>query len=74
MAEATDGAEHLLHRRCFADDLRGAGQAWGDIQALLLLSVLIGALDQRHRLIDVKRLGQVFKRATLIGRHRAIKV
>ena len=36
VAQAPDGAEHLLHRRRFADDLRGASQGRGHFQACLL--------------------------------------
>ncbi|MNT13414.1 hypothetical protein D3C72_1483840 [compost metagenome] len=46
VAEAADGAEHLLHRRRFTDDFRGARQALRHIQPLLLLGVLVGSLDQ----------------------------
>ncbi|MNF80821.1 hypothetical protein D3C84_630740 [compost metagenome] len=46
VAQTPDGAKHFLHRRGFADDFRGAGQAGHDFQALLLLGVLVGALDQ----------------------------
>ncbi|MNF42372.1 hypothetical protein D3C84_234190 [compost metagenome] len=74
MAEATDGAEHFLHGRRFADDFRGARLAGWDFQALLLLGVLEGALDQRHGLVHVERLGQVLEGAALVGGHRAVQV
>ena len=39
----------------------------GHFQALLFLGVLIGALDQRHRFIDIERLGQVFEGTALVA-------
>ena len=74
MAEAADGAEYLLHRRRLADDLRRARLVRRQLQALLLLGVLVGALDQGDRLVDVERLGQVFEGAALVGGHRAVEV
>ncbi|MCY1446551.1 hypothetical protein D9M71_631290 [compost metagenome] len=74
VAEAADSAEHLLHCRRFADDLRGTGQAGRGFQALLFLRVLVGALDQRDGFVDVERLGQVFEGAALVGGHRAVQV
>lgn len=55
MAEATDGAEHLLHRRCLADDLRRVMAVGRLLLVLLFLGVLVGALDQRHGVVDVER-------------------
>ena len=40
----------------------------------MLFRVLIGALDQGHRFINVEGLGQVFKRTALVGSHRAVEV
>ncbi|MCY1182830.1 hypothetical protein D9M73_234080 [compost metagenome] len=40
----------------------------------MLAGVQGGALDQRHRLVDVERLGQVFEGAALVGGHRAFQV
>ncbi len=74
MAEAADGAEYLLHRRRLADDLRRARLVRRQLQALLLLGVLVGALDQGDRLVDVERLGQVFEGAALVGGHCAVEV
>ena len=74
MAQAANGTKHLLHRRGFADDFRRRGQRRRHGQALLLLGVLVGALDQRHGVIDIKRLGQVFECAALIGRYRAVQI
>ncbi len=31
-------------------------------------------MDQRHRFIDIERLGQVFERAALVGEHGAVEV
>ncbi|MCY1356779.1 hypothetical protein D9M69_432400 [compost metagenome] len=74
VAQASDGAKHFLHRRRFADDFRGAGQGRGNFQALLFLSVLVGALDQGNRFINVERLGQVLEGAALIGRDSAVQI
>ncbi len=74
MAEAADGAEHLLHRRCLADDLRRVMTVGRLLLVLLFLGVLVGALDQRHGVVDVERLGQVFEGAALVGSHRAVQV
>ena len=74
MAEATDGAKRLLHRRRLADDLRGVVAVSRLLLVLLFLGVLIGALDQRHGVVDVERLGQVLEGAALVGSHRAIQV
>ena len=74
VAQAPDGAKHFLHRRRFPDDFRGAGQGWRGFLVLLFLGVLVGALDQRHRLIHVEWLGQVFKGAALIRRDSAVQV
>ncbi|MCY1403620.1 hypothetical protein D9M71_188080 [compost metagenome] len=74
MAQAPDGAKDFLHRRCFTDDFRSAGQAGHHFQALLLLGMLIGTFDQRNRFIHVEWLWQVLEGAALVGRHRAVQV
>ncbi len=74
--QAADGAEHLLHRRRLADDLRGAAGLLLACLALgaLLLEVILGAPNQGHGLVDVKRLGQVFEGAALVGVDRTIEI
>ena len=62
VAEAANGAEHLLHRRGFTDDLRRARQALWHVQPLLLLGVLVGPLDQRNRLVHVERRADTQRR------------
>lgn len=74
VAEAADGAEHLLHCRCFTDDFRGARQTLRHIQPLLLLGVLVGALDQRDRLVHIEWLGQVLECTALVRRNGAVQV
>ena len=74
MAQAANGPKHLLHGRRFADDFRGGGQRRRHGQALLFLGVLIGALDQGHGVINIKRFGQVFECPALVGRHCAVQV
>ena len=73
MAEATDGAEHLLHRRCLAYDLRCVMTVGRLLLVLLFLGVLVGALDQRHGVVDVERLGR-YSKAPPVGSHRAVQV
>ncbi len=74
VAQAPDGAKHFLHRRRFTDDFRGAGQRRRRIQALLFLGMLVGALDQRDRFVDIERFGQVFEGTALIRSHGAVQV
>ena len=74
VAEPADGAEHLLHGRRLADDLGGRFRRRRHELLVVLLAVLDGPLDQRHRLVHVERLGQVFERAALVGRHRRVQV
>ncbi|MNZ60742.1 hypothetical protein D3C78_788160 [compost metagenome] len=74
VAQPPNGTEHLLHRRGFTDDFRRTGQGLGHIEALLLLRMLVGALYQRDRLIDIERFGQVFESAPLVRRHCAVQV
>ena len=69
--QAADGAEHLLHRRRLAEQLR-------DLRRLRRRVVaaprgLAGAPHELDRLVDVERLRQVFEGAALVGRHRAVR-
>ena len=74
--QPADGAEHLLHGRGFADDLRGGGGFLLASLALgtLLLEVVLGPAYQGDRLVDVERLGQVFEGTALVGVDRAVEV
>ena len=74
VGQPANGAEHLLHRRRLADDLGRARLGGGGGQALLFLGMLEGALDQRHGLVDVERLGQVLEGAALVAGYRAVQV
>ncbi len=58
--EATDGAEHLLHRRRLADDVRAVLQRRGGGIALLLL-MATGATHLVDGVVEIERLGEVFE-------------
>ena len=67
-----DGAKHFLHRRrlaehllCFTDDRRGRGRR-RDLGA--------GAADQRDRMVDIERLGQILECPALKCRHSAVEI
>ncbi len=74
MAEATDGAEDLLHGRRFADDLRRRQGLRRRLQVQLLAGMLAGAADQRNGIVDVEGLGQVLEGTALVGGHGAVEV
>jgi hypothetical protein len=65
LAQAADGAEHVLHGRRLAQHLGRRGHAL--LGHLLALAFLDGAADQLHRLGQVEGLGQVFEGAALEG-------
>ena len=72
LRQPPDGAEHVLHGGRLAQHFGGCGLAlFGDFFALAFFD---RAADQLHRLGQVKGLGQVFERAALKGRHRAVEV
>ena len=75
-ARQPDGAEHLLHGRRLADDLRAAGRILLACLAFgaLLLEVILGAAHQGYRLVDVERFGQVFEGTALVGVDRAVEI
>ena len=72
LAQAADGAEHVLHGRRLAQHLGRGGHAL--LGHFLALAFLHRAADQLDRLGQVERLGQVFERAALEGRHGAVQV
>ena len=71
--QPADGAKHFLHRRRVAEHLRDAARLGGG-------SARRAAPGEAARrtssigLIDVERLRQVFERAALVGRHRAVEI
>jgi hypothetical protein len=69
---AADGAKDFLHRRGMAEDLGRQRRrvAIADFRR----GLLDGAAHQRHRLVDVEGLGQVFERAALESGDRGIEV
>ena len=73
LREAADGAEHFLHRRRLAEDLRRGLRLFG-AAPVLALALLQRAADQFDRVVDVEGLGQVFERAALERGHRALQV
>ncbi len=74
MAEPTNSAKHLLHGRCFTDNLSGLFLHRGRLFTAGFFPVLDGAAHQRYRLIHIKRLGQVLKGPALVGGHRRIQI
>ena len=72
LAQTADGAEHVLHGGRLAQHLRGFGLSL--FNHFLALAFFNRAANQLHRLGQVEGLGQVFKRAPLEGRHRAVQV
>ncbi|SVK48402.1 Uncharacterized protein conserved in bacteria [Acinetobacter baumannii] len=73
--QPADDAKHVLHRRRFADDVRRriAGRLAAH-RLLLLLIMADGALDQRHRFVDVERFRQVVEGPLLIGADGRIQI
>ena len=72
LAQAADGAEHVLHRRRLAEHLRHLRLAV--VTNLLAQALVDRAADQLHRLGHVEGLGQVLEGAALEGAHRAVQV
>jgi len=58
LREPPDGAEHFLHRRRLAEDLRRRFADFGD--AFLPHALFHRAPDHLDGVVDVERLGQVF--------------
>lgn len=61
LRQATDRAEHVLHRRSLAEDFRRIDQAI--VHFLLAQAFLERPANQLDRLVDIERLGQVLERA-----------
>jgi hypothetical protein len=72
LAQAADGAEHVLHRRGLAQHLGRRAHAL--LGHFLALAFLDGAADQLHRLGQIEGLGQVLEGAALEGRDGAVQV
>ena len=72
LAQPADGAKHILHGRRLAQHFGSGSLAlFGHLFALAFFD---RAADQLHRFGQIKRLGQVFKRATLEGRDGTIQI
>ena len=74
MAESANGAEHLLHGRCFADNFGGLFLHGCRLLTAGFFTMLDGTPHQSHRLVHIKRLGQILKGSSLIGGHRGIQI
>jgi hypothetical protein len=72
LAQAADGAEHVLHRRRLPQHLGRRAHAL--LGHFLALAFLHRAADQLHRLGQIEGLGQVLEGAALEGRHGAVQV
>jgi hypothetical protein len=72
LAEAADGAEHVLHRRRLAENLRHLRRR--GLGLTLVQAFLDGATDQVDRLGHVEGLGQVVEGAALEGADGAVEV
>ena len=72
LRQAADGAEHFLHRRRLAEDF---GDGFRSFRLGRLAHALFQrATDQRHGVVDIEGLGQVFEGAALEGRHRTFQI
>ena len=72
LRQAADRAKHLLHRRRLAEDLGRVRDVGGRRRRVPRL--VERAPNQRHRVVDVERLRQVFERAALERGDRAVEV
>jgi hypothetical protein len=72
LAQAADGAEHVLHRRRLAQHLGRRAHAL--LGHFLALAFLDGAPDQFHRLGQIEGFGQVLEGAALEGGDGAVEV
>ncbi|ABA47527.1 hypothetical protein BURPS1710b_2767 [Burkholderia pseudomallei 1710b] len=73
MRQPADRAEHVLHRGRLAEHLGRLGElvVVGHAAAQALFD---RAPDQLDRLVDVERLREIFERAALKRRHRAVQI
>ena len=72
LAQPADRAEHVLHRRRLAEDLRHLGGR--RVGLALVQAFLDGAADQVDRLGHVEGLGQVVEGAALEGADGAVEI
>ncbi len=72
LRQAADGAEHVLHRRCLAEDFGSLGCTLLDIG--FAQALVERAANQFDRLVDVEGLGQVFEGAALEGGDRRVQI
>ncbi|MDT4869427.1 hypothetical protein FQZ97_1044530 [compost metagenome] len=72
LRQPPDGAEHVLHRRRLAEDLRRIDQPV--VHLLFAQAFFQRTADQLDRLVDIERLGQVFEGPALERCHRAVQV
>ena len=72
--QAADNAEHILHRRRFANNIGGGAADRLIARLLLLLIVTNGALDQRYRLINIEGFRQIVERPLLISADGGVEI
>ena len=72
LCQAANATKHVLHGRGLAQHFGGIGDFFFD--HVLALALAHSATNQLDRFGQIKGLGQVFKRATLKGRHGAVEV
>ena len=72
LAQTTNRAKHVLHRRCLTEDFGRSGLTL--FGHLLALAFFDRAADQLHGLGQIERLGQVFERTALQCGDGAVKI
>ena len=72
LAQATNGAKHILHGRCLAQHFRRAVHIGG--AGLFALTFFHCTANQLNCFGQVKRFGQVLKRTTLESGHRTVQI
>ena len=74
LRQAANGAKHLLHGRCLANQPGGLAKLGGGGRRFALARVRQGALHQGDGFIDIEGLGQVLKGSALVGLDGAVQV
>ena len=72
LAQTANGAKHILHGGRLAQHFGRGILRFG--LGLLALAFTQSPTNQLHRFGQIKRLGQVLKRASLKGRHRTVQI
>ena len=74
LAEAADGAEHILHGRGLSQDFLGHDVFVGLFGEFLALAFLGGTANELDGLGHIEGFGQVFEGTALKGRYGAVEV